>query len=328
MSYRSIPDFMPTQKSFPSAITGWLCAGLLVISLCLGVLAAHLPVHSMPFVFMVVLFLFVLPVVVVLALDWSRTRRTSPHGTWSPNLTNTATTILLALVVFPMLYKTTWHHQLNEQTLTLVEDSVEQIGFPSIALFQRLDWPSQTDLTTSAKPKCFVGWHDETAPPCSSALANTTCSCAQNWDLSIDPNFHWQGVSYKILSLKASKHLIIKPRRSRPSRASSPGLWVSFYDPALTISKTLQEGYARMHLIDANGEVAVNLGVTRREKPGEPPLYDYQLTFSSVLSMDLDCDISNGESEDVPVCFVSLLVQFHLFSRRTLRSGPALTWMV
>ncbi|KAF5546804.1 hypothetical protein FMEXI_5495 [Fusarium mexicanum] len=107
------------------------------------------------------------------------------------------------------------------------------------------------------------------------------------------------------------------------SRASSPGLWLAFYDPALDINQALEGGNTRLHLIDANGEVAINLGITRRQKQGEGLFYDYQLAISSVPSLDLNCDTSSGSNS---ACFVSLLVQFPNFERRTLRTEPTLGW--
>lgn len=53
------------------------------------------------------------------------------------------------------------------------------------------------------------------------------------------------------------------------SRASSPGLWLAFYDPTLDINQALESGNTRLHLVDANGEVDINLGITRRQKQGE-----------------------------------------------------------
>jgi hypothetical protein len=112
---------------------------------------------------------------------------------------------------------------------------------------------------------------------------------------------------------------------SDSSRASSPGLWLAFHDPSLDIHQALEAGNARLHLINANGEVAINLGITRRQKQGQALLYDYQLAISSVQSLDLNCDTSSGSSW---ACFVSLLVQFPTFERRTLRNEPTLGWTV
>ncbi|KAJ5918566.1 hypothetical protein N7466_010558 [Penicillium verhagenii] len=107
------------------------------------------------------------------------------------------------------------------------------------------------------------------------------------------------------------------------SRASSPGLWLAFHDPVLDIRQALESGNTQMHLIAANGEVAINLGITRSQKEGQSLFYDYELAISSVQASDLVCDIG---TEGYYACYVSLLIQFPTFARQTFRTEPVLDW--
>lgn len=72
----------------------------------------------------------------------------------------------------------------------------------------------------------------------------------------------------------------------------SPSLWLAVYDPSLSIEEALEAGYTRLLLVNANGVAAINLGLRRR--PGyDGPVYDYDLSVSSVPATDLPCNLGD-----------------------------------
>ena len=48
-------------------------------------------------------------------------------------------------------------------------------------------------------------------------------------------------------------------------------------------------GYTRMNLISANGDNAINLGLTYRQAVNYPPAYDYGMAISICRSLLLPC---------------------------------------
>lgn len=76
--------------------------------------------------------------------------------------------------------------------------------FPSLTLFQKTDWTSQADLTTSASPKCFLERFDEEAPDCNRVTPGTLpCRCDGSWGESIE-DFVWQNTTYRSLAFTAT----------------------------------------------------------------------------------------------------------------------------
>jgi hypothetical protein len=60
-------------------------------------------------------------------------------------------------------------------------------------------------------------------------------------------------------------------------------LYLAVFDPTLTVQQALENGYTRMQLVNANGIVAVTLGLTMRQASAETaPAYDYGLAVSSI----------------------------------------------
>lgn len=80
-----------------------------------------------------------------------------------------------------------------------------------------------------------------------------------------------------------------------------------------------------MHLIAANAEVAVNLGIRRSQSKGGKLYYDYDLAISAVQASDLVCDV---DISDHYPCYVSLLIQFPTFGRLTFSTEPLQGWKV
>lgn len=231
--------------------------------------------------------------------------------------------------------------------------------FPSFTLFQRADWTSQANMQAEVSPKCFLGWFDEEAPECSAnpgAEPSLPCQCVGGWSDTIR-DFKWHNTSYRALSFQASKDMVspyptiqmvaqtffsckwtlqslVEPKthpRSHPyqdntqkakqdsSRILSPSLYIAVHDPTLTVEEALADGYTRMVLINANGMVAINLGLETREALGHGQAYDYQITISTIPSTTLDC-------ESAATCFLTLIFQFPTFDRQVLRQDVKLKW--
>ena len=76
----------------------------------------------------------------------------------------------------------------------------------------------------------------------------------------------------------------------------SPSLWFAVYDPNLTLEDALKMGYTRMNLISANGDNAINLGLTYRQAVNYPPAYDYGVAFSICIIFLFPCPSSSPHS--------------------------------
>ncbi|KAK4174862.1 hypothetical protein QBC36DRAFT_356192 [Triangularia setosa] len=270
------------------------------------------------------------------------------ESAYSQNLGSTVVTLLAATLALPFLYWTFWDPERTRNVIIFNRDTVSQTSqanahFPSITLFQRVDWTSQANLEVDPPPKCFLGWHNETAPDCDVTAAEYTgsCQCGNRWSDRIE-NFEWQNTSYRAFTLTSSIAMA-SPRptyqmiaqafftydtskaRADTSRVLSPSLWIAVYDPTLTVREALENGYTRMVLINANGMAAINLGLNYREALGHAPAYDYQLSISTIPSIDLQCDTSDPRGASGP-CFLSLFVQFPSFERQVSQQDVAMKW--
>ncbi|KAK4191329.1 hypothetical protein QBC35DRAFT_487939 [Podospora australis] len=258
------------------------------------------------------------------------------------NLGNTIITLLVATLALPVLYWTTWFPDQTRNVSTFERDTVDKVYFPSLTLFQRSDWTSQANLDVSARPKCFLGWHNEKAPSCDNiTIPGVACQCTDQWDDDVR-DFEWQNTSYRALSLISSKSMVSpiptyqmiaqafftfnsSQARADSSHVLSPSLWIAIHDPTLTVQQTLESGHTRMVLINANGMTAINLGINRRKALGRAPADDYQLSISTIPSMDLQCDVS-ADGGARGMCFVSLFLQFPSFERLVSRQDVAMKW--
>ena len=79
-----------------------------------------------------------------------------------------------------------------------------------------------------------------------------------------------------------------------------------------------------MHLIDANGVVAINLGLNYKKPLDKPHAYDYPLSISVIPSTELQCDVSSEESNNGN-CFLSLFLQFPTFDRLSFTHTVAMS---
>lgn len=82
-----------------------------------------------------------------------------------------------------------------------------------------------------------------------------------------------------------------------------------------------------MNLINANGIVAVNIGLQVRQGLDGNSAYDYTLGLSSSPARDLVCDTSSATTYQYP-CHVSLFVQVPNFDRTIISTKKAMEWLV
>ncbi|RKU49366.1 hypothetical protein DL546_001492 [Coniochaeta pulveracea] len=266
-------------------------------------------------------------------------QKKSFRGRYSRNLGNTVCVVLACLVGSTALYWTTWYPNLRRDVITTSTDTVNSTYYPSIALFQRLDWSSQGHLTVdNLPPKCFLGWYNDAAPDCDSIAVPGSalpCKCDTRWDSSVTELFVWEDTTYRLLILHASRGMIsLHPTTAMlaevwftynstkaladAGRVLSPSLWVAMFDPTLDITEALERGYTRMQLVDANALVAINLGLQLRESAGQTPAFDYELSISTIPS------VSKVEDDDTG--WLSLFLQFPSFTRQVSNQHKAWSW--
>lgn len=82
-----------------------------------------------------------------------------------------------------------------------------------------------------------------------------------------------------------------------------------------------------MNLVNANGIVAINIDLRRREGHNGVNAYDYVLSLSSSPNQDLVCDTSTSSTYQYP-CHLSLFVQIPTFDRTIISTQKALDWAV
>jgi hypothetical protein len=111
------------------------------------------------------------------------------------------------------------------------------------------------------------------------------------------------------------------------SGSSNPSLLLAVYDPDLGMQRAFEEGYTRMNLINANGIVAVNIGLNMRQAPDQAPANDYAIDISPTQASDLTCDTSTTLSFQYP-CDVSLFITIPNFERTITLRQKQMGWLV
>ncbi len=82
-----------------------------------------------------------------------------------------------------------------------------------------------------------------------------------------------------------------------------------------------------MKLINANGIVAVNIGLNMRQAPGQAPANDYTIDISPTQDSDLTCDTSTTLSFQYP-CYLSLFITIPNFERTITLRQKQMGWLV
>lgn len=100
------------------------------------------------------------------------------------------------------------------------------------------------------------------------------------------------------------------------------------YDPTLSLRQALENDYTRPILVNANGMVAVNLGLNYRQARGKAPAYDYDVSLSTIPAVDMLCDVGSDTTPSTGPCFLSLWLQFPTFERQVSTQGYAMEWPV
>lgn len=102
---------------------------------------------------------------------------------------------------------------------------------------------------------------------------------------------------------------------------------IAVYDPALGMQEAFELGYTRMNLVEANGIVAIDIGLSMRDWMDGLSAYDYTMSFSYSPSANIVCD-SSTEDYQYP-CHMTILVQFPSFERTNITiAKPVAQWMV
>ncbi|OBT77156.1 hypothetical protein VF21_05058 [Pseudogymnoascus sp. 05NY08] len=232
--------------------------------------------------------------------------------TYNYNLGNTVITLSICAFVLPWLYYQFWYANRTKTVIKSDQDTVESAYFLSLTLFRRADWTSQANLDVSVPGKCFLGWHNESAPDCNAVDPGTPCQCAGSWDERVW-DFDWHNANDSSKALNDSSMLLM------------PSLWIAIYDPTLNLTSALENGYTRMVLINANGMTAINLGINRRQAPNTSPAYDYQLFVSIIPAVSVDCGVTS--TGNTAPCHISLFLQFPSFDRQNSQLGVEMEWV-
>lgn len=82
-----------------------------------------------------------------------------------------------------------------------------------------------------------------------------------------------------------------------------------------------------MKLINANGIVAVNIGLNIHQAPDQAPANDYTVDISLSQAADLTCDTSTTLSFQYP-CHVSLFITIPNFERTITLRQKQMEWLV
>ncbi|KAE9378470.1 hypothetical protein N431DRAFT_554654 [Stipitochalara longipes BDJ] len=336
------------SHNYPSIETVQRSLGFFTLFAVLLAIAAHFPIKAFQIIIIAAGSLcFVGPATDTL-LNYHRRVRSSDR----PNLCNTILIVIITVPLFTALYVMLWYPQRRQDILVTSTDLVPSVRFPSVVLFQRKDWTSQANLlgrSGDTGSKCYLGWYNDNAPSCSSlppeSFGNSTqCTCEELWynNDEVIEDFLWMNTTYRYILFDSPSWLLCNTptymlmlqtffnynvtQALQDSGSSTPSLLLAVYDPELGMQRAFEEGYTRMKLINANGIVAVNVGLNMRQAPDQAPANDYTIDISPTQDSDLTCDTSTTLSFQYP-CHVSLFITIPNFERTITLRQKQMGWL-
>jgi hypothetical protein len=170
------------------------------------------------------------------------------------------------------------------------------------------------------------------------------CTCKELWynDDEVIEDFIWMNTSYRykvfdspswFIGHNPTYMLLLQTffdynatEALDESSTTNPSLMIAVYDPTLGMQNSFELGYTRMNLVNANGIVAVNIGLQVRDGGNGISAYDYSLSLVSSPATDLVCDTTSAETYKYP-CHMSLFIQVPNFDRSTITTEKVMTWM-
>ncbi|KAK0619514.1 hypothetical protein B0T14DRAFT_209641 [Immersiella caudata] len=330
-----MPNVFLPQQAVCGLLVSWL-VWLALVSACIFTLTPPVVPEVVVATSMVPLLLFVSLMLYYQDLG----DETSEKGSrlYSYNLANTIITVVAAVVGLPVLYSVAWYPDRVRNLIEYSEDTVDNVRFPAVVLFQRTDWASQAILSTDVRGDCFIGWSDPDAPACNDTTTSSpACRCEGSWADEIT-DFQWHGTTYRVLALESPLTRSPMPTTQMITQTPfyynssgltestfipTPTLWIAVYDPALTLGEAMESGYTRMYLLNANGMTAISLTLHYREVLGKSPAYDYGVSFSTVPASKVGCDLASDPKAEP--CILNLFLQYPTFDRQVSRQSVALT---
>jgi hypothetical protein len=236
------------------------------------------------------------------------------------------------------------------------------VPFPAVTILQKTDWPTQAELEVEVNsPECFLGQYNTTASLCSQLEAKdlatiSKCRCTDGWNTTLG-GFSWArgygdyaSLDFSPTGKNEGRDMALSPTEFTvmmllktsfyynvsAARAStqthdqtipSPGLYLALYDYRLNLTDALTLDLAKLIDINALGVSSINLSIEEREN-GTFHYYYYDPSVTSIPSMNISCDISNGIKADTQPCTTFLYVRMPGNKRTVVKYTKALNWGV
>ncbi|KAJ9608937.1 hypothetical protein H2200_006708 [Cladophialophora chaetospira] len=333
------PDPPPGRR--PGKKTAIICiAGFLAITVTVAICATAPTTFTRYFVAAIGLLL----VVGLLVLNTWDIRKSAKSGReYSRNRGNTAVTVVVASILFVVLYVWSWYPAFHTTSFSLRYDEVKKIAYPSIALFTRDELNSQAELNATGN-KCFVGWYDDTAPNCSSWIAPSSPNCKCDYLYSESKQsityanatyqvFKWSEGSqifsttpFTMLWLQVYFNYDATKAKHDFGWTPSPGVSIAFHDPQLTLEQALNYSRTRLFDIDAAAVNTINMDLRYFVELQRPTAYDYDISIETRTAKDLVCNTGDNYKNWTRPCVLNLQIHFPSFRRTVIEEKKDLSW--